>query len=101
MLVEGAALGVEVVGASDLGVAAGVAAADPALLEDCNATDAVFLREVVRGCQSMSTPADDDDVVGSLRLDVAPRRSTTLFPRSRTSSRIFALTRFVGDGPIF
>ena len=49
MVVDARALVLEIVGADDRGVAAGVAAAEPALLEHRDIGDAVLLREVVGG----------------------------------------------------
>src|SRR5690349_13545575 len=62
----------EIVGADDGGVAAGIAAADPALFQDRHIGDAEFLGEVVGGGQPVAAAADDDDVVFALRLRAAP-----------------------------
>ena len=53
----------QVVGADDRGVAAGIAAAEPALLQHRDIGDAVLLGEVVGGREPMAAAADDDDVV--------------------------------------
>src|SRR5215469_1054291 len=74
MVVKRRALGEEVVGADDGGVAASVAAADPAFLEHCNVGEPMLARQVVRGAEPMAAPADDQYVVGGLRLGVAPLR---------------------------
>src|SRR6185437_32819 len=51
-----------------------IAESDPSLLEYRHIGDAVRFREVVRGRKPMTTPSDDDHVVGSPGLRVAPRR---------------------------
>ena len=63
VVVDAGALVIEVVGADDGGVAAGVAAAEPALFQHRDIGDAVHLGEVVGGGQPMPAGADDDDVV--------------------------------------
>ena len=72
MVVEPGALVVEVVRADDGGVAACVAAAEPALLDHRDVGDAVFLGEIVGGAEPVAAGADDDDVVFGLRLGVRP-----------------------------
>ena len=72
-IVEGDRLGIEVVRSHDGGVAAGVAAAEPALLDHADACALVSLGKVIGGRQSMSAAADDDEVVGRLGLRLAPR----------------------------
>ena len=62
----------EVVRAHDGGVAPDIPAADPTLLEHGDVADAVQLGEVESGRQAMPTTADDDDVVGPLRLRRPP-----------------------------
>src|SRR3546814_8067992 len=62
----------QVVGAHDGGVAADVAAADPALLQQRHVGDAVIARQIVCGRQSVPAAADDDHVIALLRLGVAP-----------------------------
>ena len=51
---------------------AGVAAADPALLEHGDIADAVFLGEIVGGGEPVAAAADDDRRIGALRLRAAP-----------------------------
>ena len=63
-VVEPHALRRQVVGADDGGVAAGVAAAEIALLEDRDIGDAVIAGEVVGGRHPVSAAADDHHVVG-------------------------------------
>ena len=72
MVVEPGALVVEVVRADDRGVAPGVAAAEPALLDHRDVGDAVLLGEIVGGPQPVAAGADDDHVVFALRLGVRP-----------------------------
>ena len=68
VLVEADRLGDAVVGADDRRVPAGVARGDVVGLEDRDVRDAVAGREVVGGRQAVAAAADDDDVVGRLRL---------------------------------
>ena len=77
-LVDACALVPEVVGADDRGVAAGVAAAEPALLEHRDVGDAVLLGEIVGGGQAVAAGADDDHLVARLRLRAAPGRCPVL-----------------------
>ena len=71
-LVERRALGEEIVGAHDGGVAPGIAAAEPALLDDRDIADIVRLGEVIGRRQTMTAAADDQDVVARFRLRRAP-----------------------------
>ena len=64
MLVERGALVPQIVGADHRGVAPGVAAAEPALLQHRDIGDAVEAGEVVGSGQAMTAGADDDDIVG-------------------------------------
>ena len=72
VLVERSRFLPEVVRADDRGVAPGIAAAEPALLQHRDIGDAVLLGEVIGGREPMSAGADDDRVIGRLRLGVAP-----------------------------
>ena len=83
VLVEGRALVVEVVGADDRGVAAGIAASDPALLQHGDVGDAVDGREVVGRRQAVAAAADDDDVVGRFRLRIPPLTAPALVAPER------------------
>src|SRR3954466_4626225 len=74
MLVKRRAFVPQVVRAHDGGVAAGVAAAQPAALEHRDVADAVLLRQVIGGGEAVAAAADDDDVVRRLRLGRAPVR---------------------------
>jgi len=74
MLVEVRALVPEIVRAHDGGVATGVAAADPALLEHGDVADAMLLGEVVGGGETVAAAADDDHVVFRAGLRAAPGR---------------------------
>jgi hypothetical protein len=80
VVVERDALVEEVVRADDRRVAAGVPAADPALLDDRDIRDAVLGREVVRRAEAVAAAADDDRVVGGLRLGLAPLLAPALVP---------------------
>ncbi len=72
VLVDRDAFVEQVVRADDGRVAAGVAAADPALLDHRDVGEAVMGREVVRRAESVAPAADDDRVVRGLRLGLAP-----------------------------
>ena len=73
VLVEGARFVPEVVRPNHGRVASRVAAPDPALLEHRDTGDAVLLRKVVRGRESVSATADHDNVVTGLRRGISPR----------------------------
>ena len=73
-IVERDALGIEIIGADRCGVAAGIAATQPALLDHGDVADAVVLREVVGGGQPVAAAADDHRVILRLRLRRAPGR---------------------------
>src|SRR3546814_3953073 len=62
----------QVVGAHDRRVAPDVAAAEPPLLQHRDPGDAVALGEIVGGGEPVPAAADDDDLVGRLRLRRAP-----------------------------
>jgi hypothetical protein len=66
--VEFDAFRIIVVGAYHRGVAAGVAAADPAFFQHGHPGDAVILGQVIGRSQPMAAAADDDRIVGRLRL---------------------------------
>ncbi len=74
MVVERGAFVEQVVRADDRRVAAGVAAADPALLEHGDIAQTVLRGEVIRGAEPMTAAADDDRIVSRLRLGFAPLR---------------------------
>ena len=74
VVVDRRALVEEIVGADDGRVAARIAAADPALLDHGDIGDPVFLGEVVGGREPVPAAADDDGVVGGLRLGMRARR---------------------------
>src|SRR5205823_13326404 len=62
----------EVVRANHGGVAGHVAARQPAALEHRNVGDAMVLGKVIRRGQTMAAGANDDDLVRTPRLRVAP-----------------------------
>src|SRR4029077_6236552 len=72
-VIEGDRLGIEVVRPHDGGVASGVAAAEPALLDHADTRALVSLREVIGGREPMAAAADDGEVVSRLRPRLAPR----------------------------
>src|SRR5690606_3387567 len=69
---------VEVVGANDRGVAAGVAAAEPALLDHRDIGDAMLAREIVGRRQPVPARADDDHFVFGPGLWRTPLRLPAL-----------------------
>jgi transcriptional regulator GlxA family with amidase domain len=66
VVVEPRALVIEIVRADDGGVAPGVAAAEPALVDHRDVGDPVLLGEIVGGAEPVAAGADDDDVVFGL-----------------------------------
>jgi hypothetical protein len=68
VLVEALVARKQIVAANDGGVAPGVAAADPALLDHGDVRDPMLPGEIIRGRQAVAATADDDDVVVLLRL---------------------------------
>src|SRR5262252_1941717 len=74
MVVERGTFRKEIVGADDGGVAASVAAADPALLEHGDVGEPVLAGEVVGGAESVTAAADDECVVRRFGLGVTPLR---------------------------
>src|SRR5471032_2174354 len=85
MLVE-MRVGLEViVRAHDGGIAAGVAAAQPAFFDDRDIRNAVVFREIVGGREPVAAAADDDDVVLGARLGTAPRARPLLVMRERVA----------------
>jgi hypothetical protein len=98
-LVEGLVAVEEVVGADDGGVAADVAAADPALLEHGDAGLPELLGEVEGGGEAVAAAAHDEDVVGGLRVGVAPCGSQPLWPVSasrKTRQPEYFMVRLLG-----
>src|SRR6185312_5171236 len=74
MIVEGGARRVKVVRADDLSVAAGITATDPSALQHRDLAHSMLARQVVRGRQSVATPAYDHDVIGFPEDRLAPCR---------------------------
>jgi hypothetical protein len=72
--IEGIVAGEQVVGADNGGVAADIAGAEPALLENGDIADVVLAGEVVGGGEPVAAAADNDDVVIGLRSRLAPGR---------------------------
>src|SRR5277367_6842036 len=62
----------QVVRPHDRGVAAGIAAAQPSLLEHGDVGDAVIPGEIVGRRQTMAATTDDDDVIGRLGVGTSP-----------------------------
>jgi len=72
VLIERGGLIPQVVGADDGGVAADIAAAEMALFQHRHIGDAVLLRQIVSGSQTVTAAADDNHVIAFLRYRVAP-----------------------------
>src|SRR6516164_4337669 len=72
MVVERCAFGKEVVGADDRGVAAGITAADPALLEHRDVGQPMLARQVIGGAEAMTTAPDDERVIGWFGVGMTP-----------------------------
>src|SRR5436853_5596792 len=85
MLVEMRALVPEIVGAYHGGVAPGVAAAEPALLQDRDIGDAVLLGEIIGGGKPMPAAADDDGLIRGLWIRAAPRLLPTIGEAERVA----------------
>ncbi|MNY61258.1 hypothetical protein D3C86_1979200 [compost metagenome] len=68
MLVNIHALFIEIIGADDGGVAAGIAAAEPAFFHNGDIGNAVFLGKVIGRSEPMPAAADDDDIIILARL---------------------------------
>jgi len=73
VLVEQGIARQQIVRAHDGGVAAGIAAADIALLQNRDVMNAVIPGEIIGCGEAMAAAADDDDPVFLPRLRVAPR----------------------------
>jgi hypothetical protein len=83
VLVERLVARQQIVRADDRRIAARVARADVALLEERHVADAVVLREVVGGREAVPPAADDDHVVRGLRGRVAPCGGPAAMPGKR------------------
>ncbi len=83
VLVDRRALVVEIVGPDDRGVAAGVAAPEPSLLEHGDVGHPVLLGEVIGGGEAVPAAADDHRVVAHLRLRRAPLAAPALMSEGR------------------
>ena len=64
----------QVIGADRHGVAAGVAAAEPAFFHHRYIRYAVIVGQITRCRQPMSAAADNDDVILRFRLGATPRK---------------------------
>jgi hypothetical protein len=78
----------EVVGAHDGGVAPDIAAADIALVSNCDIADAVVLREIERCRKAMAAAAHDHHVVCPPGLDVAPDARPRAMAAERVSNKL-------------
>ena len=74
IVVERDALGVEIIGPDRAGVAAGIAAAEPALLDHSDIGDAVVLCQIVGRGEAVSAAADHHRVISRFRFRAAPCR---------------------------
>src|SRR5713226_9266923 len=77
----------QVVRPYDRGVAAGIAAAQPALLEHGDVGDAVIPGEIVGGRQTVAAATDDNDVIGRLRIGSPPSLRPVRMLRQRIASQ--------------
>src|SRR5450755_1976605 len=77
----------QVIRADDRRVAARVAAADPALLEHGDVGQAMLLGQVIRRSEPVATAADDDRIVGWLRLRLAPLRLPAKLARQAAANQ--------------
>ncbi len=80
MFVKRAALRVEIIRPADLGVAAGIAAPQPAFFKDRDVRDALVLCQVVGRGKTVAAATDDDDVVMLFRLGIPPRAGPAAVP---------------------
>ncbi len=62
----------QIVRPDDCGVAAGIAAAKPALFQDRHVADGVLLGKVIGGRKAVAARANDHDIVASFGLRRAP-----------------------------
>src|ERR1700730_10297831 len=74
MVVKRGAFVEQVIRADDRGIASGVAAADPALFQDGDIRQTVFLGQIVRRTETVTAAAEDDGVVACLGFGLAPLR---------------------------
>ena len=83
VVVEGGRFLPQIIGPQDCRVAAGVAAAKPALLEHGDFRQPMLLGQIIGGCEPMPAGSDDDRVVGTFRLGTAPLLGPALILRER------------------
>src|SRR3546814_4901191 len=72
--VKGSRFREEIIRADDRRVAAGVAAADPAALDERDVGETMVLRKIISGREAMPAATDNDRVIIRLGRRVAPRR---------------------------
>ena len=72
VIVKPRAFIIKIVRPDDRGVAPGIAAAQPALVDHRDIGDAVLLGQIIGGTQTMPARADDDHVIFGLGLAVGP-----------------------------
>ena len=77
LVVELHAFGRQIVGADDGSVAAGIAAAEVALVEHGDVADAVVAGQIIGGRQTVTAGADDDHIVAGLE-PLVPREHARL-----------------------
>ena len=80
VIVQMRAFVIEIVGADDGGVAPGIAAADPAFLQDRDVGDPVFFRQIIGRAQPMPAAAYDDRVISGFRRSIGPLLGPALVP---------------------
>jgi hypothetical protein len=62
----------QIIGTDNRGVAANVAISKPAFFQHRNASDAMVFGQVISRGKTMTTPADNDDIIGRGRCGVPP-----------------------------
>src|SRR3546814_1176551 len=82
--VKGSRFREEIIRADDRRVAAGVAAADPAALDERDVGETMVLRKIISGREAMPAATDNDRVIIRLGRRVAPRRLPAALDRKST-----------------
>ena len=72
VLIQAGGLVVQIIRAHDGGIAAGVAAAQPAFFEHGDVGDAAFFGQIIRGRQPVAAAADNHDPIGFFGRRAAP-----------------------------
>ena len=83
MFIEMRALIIEIVGADNGGVAARIAAAEPALFDHRDIGDTVLLGQIIGGTQTVPARTDDNHIIFGLRFGIRPLRLPVLVAGQR------------------